>query len=312
MHHSLPASASLAHCLHFLPRTPLSERWASPWDPSPESRWWPLGVPIPCSAGPAPPAGPPWAATARARRGAAEGRSWPRLERRCPAAHGGLCQKYQPSLYEQVPLLLYFFFPTSVNYLLKKWAIIQTVNDEGLPLELLKLPFSIWVKIHIYIYIWNTAGYGRESRADVSRPKWTCIQCLLKWEVETPMQHEGTWSVHWFPKTPLCITPKTQLSSLAGCFPQRWTGVVIPLHGLKSRSYIRLVLYIAVRRNSAASFSHIVWANTSWVKVSEEASPSRGRRIFWINPPKTLESRGLNFKGWDTGCRRRVGSHAGG
>lgn len=98
---TLPALVSPPRSRHFLPRTPPPEWWVSP--PARGSAvqpWWALGGPAartPGPAGPAPPAGPPWAATARAtaraRPGAAEGRSWPRLQRRCPAAHGGLQSK---------------------------------------------------------------------------------------------------------------------------------------------------------------------------------------------------------------------------
>lgn len=90
----LPASVCPPLSRRFLPRIVPPRRWASPWPrASAESPWWARGAAgarTPGPAGPAPPAGPPWAATARARPGAAGGRSWPRLWRRCPAAHGGL------------------------------------------------------------------------------------------------------------------------------------------------------------------------------------------------------------------------------
>lgn len=97
---TLPALVFPLLAQRFLPRKALPGWWASltahDWVVPP---WWLLGGPAvrtPGPAGPVPPAGPPWAATARARPSTEDGRSWPRLQRRCPAAHGGLQSRQAP------------------------------------------------------------------------------------------------------------------------------------------------------------------------------------------------------------------------
>lgn len=129
------------------------------------------------------------------------------------------------------------------------------------------------------------------------------------------MHHEDTlccvraWSVHWFP-TARSSRDKQQMSSFVTSLRFSWTAV--SSHGragpgnsesifIRVRTTIDITVYIS----HCSLHSHFA----SWQTASTD-SKSCGRHIFWINPQKTQESDNLNFKGWFTGCRRKVIKHA--
>ena len=117
-------------------------------------------------------------------------------------------------------------------------------------------------------------------------------------------------SVHWFPTA--CSSWDKQMSSFVTCLPHSWTAVSSPRRAGPGDN-----VSISIRIQTTSSVT--VYTRQSLcvtITFCELTNSFRGQHIPWTphfldkSTKKRAESDGLNFKGWATGCRRKVIRHA--